>query len=42
MRHHQNHKIQMHNVKFPSFDGNSDLNVYLLGWEAKIENKFNV
>jgi len=34
--HHHQSKKSMSYVKFPSFNGDSDPNVYL-GWEAKVE-----
>ena len=35
-RHHQQLKKTLPFVKLPSFNGDSDLNVYL-GWEAKVD-----
>jgi len=42
-RQHQHHpsKISFLYVKLPSFSGESDPNIYL-GWEAKVEQFFNV
>jgi len=40
-RHHQQPKKILPFVKLPSSNGDSDPNVYL-GWEAKVEQIFNV
>jgi len=42
-RHHQHHpsKISFPYVKFPNFSGKNERNIYL-GWEAKVEQIFNV
>ena len=39
--HHQQPKKTLPFVKLPSFNGDSDPNVYL-GWEAKVKQTFNV
>jgi len=39
--HHQQPKKTLPFVKLPSFNGDSDPNVYL-GWEVKVEHTFNV
>jgi len=39
--HHQPSKPYFPFIKLPSFNGESDPNVYL-GWEAKVEQCFNV
>jgi len=40
-QHHHQAKKSIPFVKLPSFNGDSDLNLYL-GWEAKVDQIFNV